>query len=934
MRRADLAKRLISAANEGERTRLLKRNRHLANVRLADEIRKACYAAWTIDPAKTRRAALAAKSLANLNKADEIRAIALWVVGISEITKAKFESAVANLDDASKIFVHIGKVNDSAQTQVAQVMALAMLGRYAEAIRTGHAALKVFVAQRDHLAAGKIEMNLSNIVSRRSLHREAERYCMSARRQFMKAGENSWKAMAENGLANTYAELNDFQKADRYYRMALETARSEKMLVTEAEIEASLGNLAMLRGLYAEALRFLELSRQKYESLGLPHQSAIADLEIADIYSELNLDAEAATIYRRVAASFRRLKLTAEEARTRLNYGRTAWAMRETSTAKRELRTAMKLFEKEKNRSGQTAALLASARLALGERDFAASQNLLEEASAASRKSENPRHAIQLAFLQGELFRKTGQYKKAIEKLSQTDELAREFRQPDAHQSARNSLGKIAALQGDLKTAKKFFKDAIRMIEDLRSSLGRDEAGMAFFGSRLEPYQNLARLLLGKKKTGEAFEVIEASRGRSLLDSTASAYRAPSRETIRLRKQLAEVRAELNFHYKRLEFAGGEDAISVRAEIARLEAKLAKTSRQIRNIEIAKMSAKKRIYQSGLQGLQNALDASTTFVEFVEFEGTISAFVITKARIDYVTDLTATSQIMSLLEELHFQFGAMRYGGKHLGKFLDILKARSDDCLLRLYDQIFRPLENHISTDRLVIAPAGVLNYVPFPALNDRHKYLIERFEISCAPSATVWTELQKRRTRNIRNAFLIGYADERIPLVEREIRDIEAFVPRPTTLLGADATFSAFIGRAGKFDLIHMACHGKFRAESPMFSSLHLADGWITVRDISSQPLRARLATLSACETGLSKIFAGEEILGLARGFLLAGVQALVVSLWTVNDASTGRFMRSFYNSLQRASSIAASVKEAQIEFIQRGEHPFYWSPFVLIGK
>lgn len=118
------------------------------------------------------------------------------------------------------------------------------------------------------------------------------------------------------------------------------------------------------------------------------------------------------------------------------------------------------------------------------------------------------------------------------------------------------------------------------------------------------------------------------------------------------------------------------------------------------------------------------------------------------------------------------------------------------------------------------------------------------------------------------------------------------------------------------------------------MFSSLHLADGWITVRDICSQKLTAKLVTLSACETGLNKIFAGEEILGLARGFLTAGADSLVVSLWAVDDAATARLMRDFYTNLQRNETISASLRKAQLSFIQRGEHPFYWSPFVSIGK
>ncbi|MBK8465907.1 MAG: CHAT domain-containing protein [Chloracidobacterium sp.] len=934
MRRADLAKSLISAATQAERKNLLAQNMRFADVRLARAIRKACYAVWTVDPIKAQRGSAAMRVLAKINEDDEIQAINSWIAGISDITKARFKSAVDNLENAGKRFTEIRRFGDSAQTQVAKLLALAMLGRYEEAIITGEKALKIFVKEGDQLAAGKIEMNLSNIVSRRSLHHEAEKYCLSARRRFIKAKENSWKAMAENGLANTYTELNDFQKADRYYRVALETARAEKMRVTEAEIEANLGNLALLRGRYAEALNFLELSRQKYDDLGLPHESAIADLEIADIYSELNLGAEAVALYERVTHAFHKLGLRAEEARSRLNYGRTLVLQSDDAAAKRELKGALKLFEKEKNQTGRSSALLSLTEFASRQKNFENAYSYLVDATAALRHSENPRHQIQVNLLEGELHRKTGKFDKAIKKLNAANALAKKYRQSNAKQFTLNSLGKISLSRGENAKAKSFFKDAIRTIEHLRSPLAAEEISMAFFGSRLEPFENLSQLLLNENKLSEAFRVIESGRARSLLDS-ASVDRQDSKVSKKLSDKLKELRAELNFYYKKFDSADASETQRLTSDINRLETKLTDTMRQITSLELSGSRGNgNRSEAFNVKTVQNQLDDATTLIEFVEFKDSISAFIITRNKIRFVRDLTTTSDVSETLEELHFQFGALRYGNVELAKFLDGLKSRADKCLERLYEQLVRPIGDHLSGSRLIIVPVGGLNYVPFQALSDGNKYLIEVFEVNYAPSARVWTTLQKRRTKKIENGLLIGFADERIPLVANEIRKIKPFVPNPTSFVGKKASFSAFIKNAPDFDLIHLACHGKFRPDNPMFSSLHLADGWITVRDICSQKLTAKLVTLSACETGLNKIFAGEEILGLARGFLTAGADSLVVSLWAVDDAATARLMRDFYTNLQRNETISASLRKAQLSFIQRGEHPFYWSPFVSIGK
>jgi CHAT domain-containing protein len=282
---------------------------------------------------------------------------------------------------------------------------------------------------------------------------------------------------------------------------------------------------------------------------------------------------------------------------------------------------------------------------------------------------------------------------------------------------------------------------------------------------------------------------------------------------------------------------------------------------------------------------------------------------------------------------LHFQFGSLRFGASAIDGFAQQIKKRADAYLNSLFDILMRPLVERVGDRNLVIVPAGTLNYVPFHALFDGSSYVIESREVSYSPSAAVWQELRSRRRKTAKTALLMAYADERIPLVNREVDQLSIVLPGARKFTGQNATFSAFQANAPDFDLIHLACHGQFRPDNPMFSSLHLADGWVTVRDICVNRLNASLVTLSACETGLSKVFAGEEILGLARGFLSAGARSLILSLWTVNDEATTRFMADFYDNLQRGQTIAASLRVTQVNFIRNGEHPYYWSPFFLIG-
>jgi CHAT domain-containing protein len=118
------------------------------------------------------------------------------------------------------------------------------------------------------------------------------------------------------------------------------------------------------------------------------------------------------------------------------------------------------------------------------------------------------------------------------------------------------------------------------------------------------------------------------------------------------------------------------------------------------------------------------------------------------------------------------------------------------------------------------------------------------------------------------------------------------------------------------------------------MFSSLKLGDSWLNLFDIFNLQLGAELTVLSACETGMSAVWEGDELLGLARGFLYAGTPSLVVSLWTVNDRSTAELMRHFYGALQKGASKTSALQKAVIEVKAAFPHPYYWAPFMLMGK
>ncbi|MGI8639751.1 MAG: CHAT domain-containing protein [Pyrinomonadaceae bacterium] len=947
MQRQEFIAKLLETNKKETHHFLLEKHSNLVDLKLAEEIKNTYYDSWTKEPQKTRNAANALEVLSEIIFDDEVKALTNWVKGIADLTEGKTEKAIGHLDKAAQIFTSLEKPYQAAQTQVSKLYALALLGRYDEAVTCGENAQKIFEKNGDELAAGKVEMNLGNIVSRRELHYKAEKYYLSARNRYLKLKELTWLTMAENGLAITYSAINDFRKAEKFYTQALNRAKQADMLVTEAEIEASMGNLALFRGKLDRALKFLELSRRKFESLEMPHQTTIAELEIADAYLELNLVTEAFEIYRRITPKLAELKMQGEEARARANLGRVAALLNETKIAQSELRKSARLYAAEKNKVGAAAVKLTEAKLELNSQNYENALKLVKETEKLLENSEDVRHKLTAKWLEGETLRNLGKYKTAENILEETFHEAVKQEQPNIAQILQNSLGKLALQTGDRRKAEKHFKKAIELIEKLRAPLPAEEFRMAFLADKFASFENLAKIYLSEGKWKKAFFYIEKARARSLAESLEVNQTIIEKEiekenvSPKLAEKLQNLREELNWFYSRLNRADEAEIENLQREAKSREKQITDILRQIEstNTSFAQVSTSRanlsiQSANAKFKQLQFLLGNQKTLIEFINFDGIISAFIITNKKIDFIADLTTESEILSLLEGLQFQFGALRYGTKHLRNFMSELKNRADFYLQKLYEKLLEPLEFFIEKRELVIVPVGATHYVPFHALRNAESYVIETREVAYAPSAAVWQVLAEKPAQKLENALLTGFADEKIPLVNREIKTLEKYFPKSKSLLGKQATFAAFIKNAPNYDVLHLACHGQFRPENPLFSSLRLANGFVTVRDICSQKLKAGLVTLSACETGLNKIFAGDEILGLARGFLSAGANSLVLSLWTVNDQATAGLMEKFYGNLQAGQTTSAALKNAQCNFIRQNIHPYFWSSFILIGK
>ena len=945
MQHSQLATLLVDSCNAKRETLLLE-NSILADVELAYCLKEICLEGWSTNPAQALGAAASLRLLAELRPTPEIKALTAWAAGLKALIDGEMQLAISELDDSERRFLRLGKIHTAAATQVSKLIALSLLGRYEEAVECGLQAREVFLAYNDFRAAGKIEHNIGNLHFRRDRYYDAEIFQAAARERFVALNDRKQLATVNNCLANTYALLHKFKSAEELFEQALQQAEASGQPVTLAGIEGNIGLFALLQGRYDRALDYLERSRQRYTSLGLTIQAVLAEHDIADAYLELNLATEALEIYERVIPIFAQHGMRAEEARAQAYGGRALTLLGRMKEAQRWLDQAHRLYAAEQNPVGAALVALTHAQLLYREGRVEGARMMASQAEPALLVSGSWQRLFLARWLRAEAERALGNLGIARQLLEQTLEQAEAHGQPQIAERCLSSLGAVALDQGDVQLAEVNLKKAIELTEELRAPIPGEEFRTAFFANRISPYHELAKLCLGEgdARAVEALTFVERARSRALADAVAGRLMlmAEPRDDFEahMQTQAGKLREELNYLYNQMHHSvrgtvqTQEKNSELERELLERERRLLKITRQLQHRRVAVEKENEEKDRFSVTQLQAALGADRALVEYTAIDDKLVAFVVTNESVEVLRDLGSESEVVAELERCRFQIDTLRYGSKRVRSHLPALIQRTQKHLRFLYDRLVRTAEARIGDRQLVVVPHGALHYLPFQALHDGDGYLIERREVSFAPSAVVLQQCLNRPRNEFRNALMLGVADEQIPGVRDELEALDNVFADVKWFLDDAATPDVLRENSSDVDLLHFACHAHFRSDNPLFSSLKLGNGWFTARDAYKLKLDCGLVTLSACETGMNAVAPGDEVMGLVRGFLTAGSAAVMMSLWTIDDNATTELMAAFYGELARTKSPAGALRAAQLKLLAQRPHPFFWSPFVLVGR
>ena len=586
----------------------------------------------------------------------------------------------------------------------------------------------------------------------------------------------------------------------------------------------------------------------------------------------------------------------------------------------------------------------------LAKENFAKAIECYQKACNNVSKESNPFGWADITNSLGNAYQHNGQYDEAIKCYEDTLKIhTREIFPTDYIKTCMN-LGNTNVKFNQLTKAFESYQEAINTLEeDLLSELATDDDARRKLGEEwLKVYRSIIKvcLRLGKENTdyfATAWEYAERSKARRLVEIFGQTR--PNdisdetwREFMNLRNEITNTEKWIEDKEKPSILSGEKsfndsELNNRKNNLTNLKQKL---TQKLENHPQLKQTQKVE-YTPFSQIGEKLSDDNTVIIQWyiLASDQKFCAFIYTrKSNQPYVRE-SSFEDLKNLLELFREYFRSYnsnpdqwRYQlPKYLERLAKILQI--DDLVNYLY-------KNHQNCQQVILIPHLDLHLFPIHALPvksvnaNQPEYFFECFTkgVRYAPSCQTLLMLEKRlKNRNdfndpkFEHLFAVQNPTSDLIYADLEVKAIESYFNTADILVNKDAKKQKIIDNklTSVAHCVHFSCHGTFKLESPIDSALILANNeHLTLLDIFKLNLnQCRLVTLSACETGITDLTSiTDEYIGLPSGFLFAGSQNVVSSLWTVNDLSTAFLMIKFYQILldpTQQVSVAIALKTAQ---------------------
>ncbi|HEY5825575.1 MAG TPA: CHAT domain-containing tetratricopeptide repeat protein, partial [Cyclobacteriaceae bacterium] len=511
------------------------------------------------------------------------------------------------------------------------------------------------------------------------------------------------------------------------------------------------------------------------------------------------------------------------------------------------------------------------------------------------------------------------------------------------------------------------------LLSESRMDLDTDGSKWNFFDSNFELYENAISFLFevntfrpADSLVNQAFLYMESSKSKTLSDALNQAeFAAPLMGSDSLIQSLNGQKKRLHFLNdqlkkstdKRIIEETGTAMIAADRSIQRIE-------EQLNTKYPSYLKTKYKSKTHSIKALQDyAQEKKATIVEY--FSGTTTLFSI--AISTESVEFKRLGSIGAVEEEIRAILQRLSSTENDYSKdaVMEFVKNSSS-----LYQLILQPVEKQIkSNDHLIIIPDGIVGQVPFevlitstkPKSNSNYQtldYLVKTHFLSYSFSSSY---LLNEKNDQPKEAKLLAFGftggesvrspsinKENVELVgsEKEIEGLAKKFPTGEFFFGSEVTEKRFKEKAPLFDILHLAVHGQGDTEQNYSASLYFRDsltsgnedGRLNWYELFDMHLKAQLAVISSCESGIGKVYRGEGMLSMANAFAFAGCRNVVMGLWKVNDQVSVMLMDSFYEKIREGKRVDDALTFAKRKYLEQGDelssNPKMWASLVAYGN
>jgi CHAT domain-containing protein/tetratricopeptide (TPR) repeat protein len=827
------------------------------------------------------------------------------------------EEALAHYSDAAVLWDRLGDARGRAETLLYQGYVHSDLSHFADARACYAAARPIWSSLHDDRQQAITLVAEARLQLRLAEYEQALEKFHAAIALLEPMNDAVWEGAALTGLARAYLDMAETRAALSYWERALRDFEVAGLNFVAVDVLMSLGATYLASGDDENALRRFERALARADELGIDRWRAIAERQIGVVQLFRGQPTDALRHLERAFESQARVHDARLEGEVRTDLGEARLLLDQAPVAHREFATALRLSRGASDRVTQTRALFGMARL--------------------------------------------------------------------------------SAARGDLAAARAHVEGALALAESLRTATENRDLQASYLASVYGFYELYVDVLFRLHRrtplldlSSVAFEVNERARARSLLDGLADAgvdLRGGLDPTLGKRELLLRRAFDDWRERQRLAGAaeGGPAARRLAEEYQELETRYAQLQAEIRSRSprYAALAHPRPLTLAEVQ--RQVVDDESLLLEFSLGEERSYVWAVSKGQ-HFSHELPPRDQIERAVRETYDGLTTRLRGSGSLSEQRS--RAEAEDALYgpraaRLSNMLLGSVASQVArAKRILLVADGMLQYLPFGALPEPRREknltpLVVEHQIVMLPSASVLAAIRSEaRNRAAPTKAIAVLADPvferddprltpigrergtpetggevfpRLLATRREADAVLALAPAGSTLraLGFSASRATATSPVlGQYRIIHFASHSVFDDQNAGASGIVLSlfdetgraqDGFLRLHDLYRLQLPVELVVLSACDTANGRLVRGEGLVGVVRGFMYAGAQRVVASLWRVDDDATSELMRIFYREmLERRRTPAAALRQAQlaIRAQPRWSAPFFWAAFVLQGE